>query len=205
MAALSKLCAAAGCRMMARAADSEEDRTQHLTCSPSAASPHWQMVACFPGRPSWCSACLAASSRRPAARVRFWQVRRWPAGCTEKCGADRGIGLPGGDDYPLALVGRPLLPAFDRHREIDSGDLLVIAKLGLGGLLRAADPARLVDLDLEIGVGVEQIGELVAVLLRDLELVGQSAVEILAAEILNSAAVLREASSGPSISAASAS
>ena len=142
----------------------------------------WRLRAWLPGLPF---GLFEASGGSPDALAGV----PGPPGSAKKAAFDRPVRGPAGDDRPLALVRLALLPAFDRHREIDAGDLLIIAELGLGGLLRAADPPRLVDLDLEIGVGVEPIDELVAVLLRDLELVGERSVEIVAAEILNLAAV----------------
>ena len=103
--------------------------------------------------------------------------------------ADGTVGRAVRDDGALALSGLTLLPAFDRHREVNAGDLLIIAKLGFGRLRRTAQPARLVHLDLEIGVRIEPIDELVAVLLGDLHLIGEGSVEILAAEVSEATAV----------------
>src|SRR5206468_7868575 len=64
------------------------------------------------------------------------------------------IGRAGGDFRACPLIGLALAPALDRHWEIDARDLFVVAKLSLRGLLGAAYLARLVDLDLKIGVGI---------------------------------------------------
>src|SRR5689334_24622898 len=58
-------------------------------------------------------------------------------------GAHRSIGAASSNDRSLALVRLALAPAFDRHREIDARDFLIIAKLGLVGLLSSADTPRL--------------------------------------------------------------
>src|SRR5690349_5221770 len=112
-----------------------------------------------------------------------------PARLCEKVGSDWGIGSAARQDRALALVRLAFTPAFDRHREIDAGDLFIIAKLGLVGLLGSANLAGLVDLDLQICIGIEPVDELVAVLLRHLQLVGERAVEIVSAQVRHLAPV----------------
>src|SRR6185369_5590312 len=151
----------------------------------------------LPLRLGWIGGRHFAFRRRLLA---LWLLRRVFAGglcrssgCArlgKEIGTERRVGRGIGNLDPCPLVGLTLAPAFDRHREIDAADFLIIAELGLSGLLGSADPPRVVHLDFEIGVRIEPISELVPILLRDLELIGERPVEILAAEILDPAPVM---------------
>ncbi len=100
---------------------------------------------------------------------------------------DVGLGLL---DDEVRAPRSALAALVDGGRDEDAGDLAVGAEVRLGDLLAAAHPALVDDADLEIRVRVQEDVLHVAILERDAELVGGSAVDVLDPEVLHLAPLL---------------
>src|SRR5262249_27360288 len=91
---------------------------------------------------------------------------------------DVGLALAVADLDRAAAARRARL---DLEREVDAGDLLVVAEVGNGEVLAPAQDALGVDPHGHQGVDVDEVGELVAALLGQAQLVGGRAVDVLGA------------------------
>src|SRR5262245_20775434 len=161
-----------------------------ITAEPMLRAPSPEMAAASKRTAGGSAACRVPVSRpavHPSARKVFMMAPPLP-------------GLRGGEDEEgvvrrrvyfdlldreLLVLGSPFRPRFGGKGDIDAGDLLIVAQIGLDVLLRPTNHAPGRRPDLEEVLGIEVVVLQIPVLEHNLELVRLRSVHVLGAELFH--------------------